>query len=147
MDCSTQASCPSVSQRLLTLMSTESVMTSNHLILPLSSPPALNLSQHQGLFQWVSSSHQVAKVLEFQLQHQSFQYIFRVDLHQLSVNTGLLCYRSKRTQFFCSVYPVGPFLYTLICTGPSRSPQFESKARSIFGIWHSLALGVGTLLR
>ena len=41
---------------------------------PLSSPspPALNLSQHQGLFKWVSSSHQVAKVLEFQLQHQSY---------------------------------------------------------------------------
>ena len=48
---------------------------------PLSSPspPALNLSQHQGLFKWVSSSHQVAKVLEFQLQHQSFQWIFRTD--------------------------------------------------------------------
>ena len=43
---------------------------------PLSSPstPALNLSQHQGLFQWVSSLHQVAKVLEFQLQHESFQW-------------------------------------------------------------------------
>ena len=49
---------------------------------PLSSPspPALNLSQHQGLFKWVSSSHQLAKVLEFQLQHQSFQWIFRTDL-------------------------------------------------------------------
>ena len=48
---------------------------------PLSSPspPAFNLSQHQGLFKWVSSSHQVAKVLEFQLQHQSFQWIFRTD--------------------------------------------------------------------
>ena len=46
---------------------------------PLSSPsfPAFNLSQHQGLFQWVSSLHQVAKVLE--LQHQSFQWIFRND--------------------------------------------------------------------
>jgi len=43
---------------------------------PLSSPspPAFNLSQHQGLFKWVSSSHQVAKVLEFQPQHQSFQW-------------------------------------------------------------------------
>ena len=40
---------------------------------PLSPPPALNLSQHQGLFQSVSSSHQVSEVLEFQLQHQSFQ--------------------------------------------------------------------------
>ena len=47
-----------------------------------SSPPAFNLSQHQGLFQWVSSSHQVASVLEFQLQHQSFQCIFRTDFLQ-----------------------------------------------------------------
>ena len=48
---------------------------------PLSSPspPALNLSQHQGLFKWVSSFHQVAKVLEFQLQHQSFQWTPRTD--------------------------------------------------------------------
>ena len=43
------------------------------------SPPAFNLSQHQDLFQWVSSLHQMAKVLEFQLQHQSFQWIFRTD--------------------------------------------------------------------
>ena len=48
---------------------------------PLSSPspPAFSLSQHQGLFRWVSSSHQVAKILEFQLQHQSFQWIPRTD--------------------------------------------------------------------
>jgi len=39
-------------------------------------------SQHQGLFKWVSSSHQVAKVLEFQLQNQSFQLIPRIDLLQ-----------------------------------------------------------------
>ena len=43
------------------------------------SPPALNLSQHQDLFQWVSSSHQVAKILEFQLQHQSFQWTLSTD--------------------------------------------------------------------
>ena len=41
------------------------------------SPPSFNLSQHQGLSPWVGSSHQVAKVLEFQLQDQSFQWIFR----------------------------------------------------------------------
>ena len=53
---------------------------------PLSSPspPAPNPSQHQGLFQWINSSHEVAKVLEFQLQHQSFQWhpgliSFRMD--------------------------------------------------------------------
>ena len=48
---------------------------------PLSppSPPTFNLSQHQGLFKWISSSHQVAKVLEFQFQHQSFQWTPRTD--------------------------------------------------------------------
>ena len=51
---------------------------------PLSFPSllAFNLSQHQGLFQWVSSLHQVGKLLEFQLQHQSFQSIFRIDFIQ-----------------------------------------------------------------
>ena len=51
---------------------------------PLSSPspPALNVSQHQGLFQWISSLHQVAKVLEPQLQYQSFQWIFWIDFLQ-----------------------------------------------------------------
>ena len=66
---------------LLKLMSIESVMPSNHshpLLSP--SPPALNLSQHQGLFKWVSSLYEVTKVLELQLQHQSFQWIFRTDL-------------------------------------------------------------------
>ena len=49
---------------------------------PLSSPslPALNLSQHQGLFKWVSSLQEVAKVLEFQLQLQSSQWTPRADL-------------------------------------------------------------------
>ena len=49
---------------------------------PLSSPspPALNLSEYQGLFKWVSSLYQVAKVLEFQLQHQSYQWTPRTDL-------------------------------------------------------------------
>ena len=54
----------------------EAIQPSNPLLLP--SPPAFN-SQHQGLFQWVSSSHQVVKVLELQLQHQSLQWIFRAD--------------------------------------------------------------------
>ena len=57
---------------------TDTIQPSHPLSSP--SPPAFNLSQHQGLFQWVSSSPQVAKVLELQLQHQSFQWIFRTDL-------------------------------------------------------------------
>ena len=69
------------SQSLLKLMSIELMMSSNHFILSSPSPPAFNLSQHQGLFQWVTSLHQVAKVFEFQLQHQSFHWIFRTDFH------------------------------------------------------------------
>ena len=68
------------SRSLLKLMSTEfadAIQPSNPLSSP--SPPTFNLSQHQGLFKWVNSSHQVTKVLEFQLQHQSFQWIFRID--------------------------------------------------------------------
>ena len=56
----------------------DAIQPSHPLLSP--SPPALNLSQHQGLFKWVSSSYQVAKVLEFQLQHQSFQWTPRTDL-------------------------------------------------------------------
>ena len=55
----------------------DTIQPSHSLLSP--SPPAVNLSQHQGLFKWVSSSHQVAKVLEFQLQHQTFQGISRTD--------------------------------------------------------------------
>ena len=71
-----QASLSTISRSLLKLMSMELVkpIQPSH---PLLSPsPAFNLSPHQGLFQWVSFLHQVAKVLEFQLQHLSFQWIF-----------------------------------------------------------------------
>ena len=59
--------------------SDQSIQPSHPLLSP--SPPAFNLSQHHGLFQGVSSSHltKMAKVLEFQLQHQTFQWIFRTD--------------------------------------------------------------------
>ena len=51
---------------------------SSHPLMPFS-PSALNLFCHQGLFQWVGCSHQVAKILKLQIQHQSFQWVFRVD--------------------------------------------------------------------
>ena len=83
---------------------------------PLSSPslPAFNLSQHQGLFKWVSSSHQVAKILEFQLQHQSFQWhpgqiSFRMDWLDLFVVQGILKsllqhHSSKASILLCSAF-------------------------------------------
>ena len=69
----------------------DAIQTSHPLSSP--SPPAFNFSQHQGLFQGVSSSHQVAKVLEFQLQHQSFQWTFRTDF--LLGWTGWISLQSK----------------------------------------------------
>ena len=79
--------------KFIILMSIELVMPSNHLIL--CHPPylhALNLSQHQGLFQQVGSSHHVAKVLEL----QPFQEIFRVDLqsHHTTPVPGVLSWVS-----------------------------------------------------
>ena len=89
------------SQTLFKLMSIVLVMPSSH---P-SSPSALNHSQHQGLFQWVNFSHQMTKVLEFQLQHQSFQRVFRVD------------------------FPYGWIVWSPCCPGVSQkscpAPQFE----------------------
>ena len=82
MDCSTPGL--PVHHQLLEFTQThvhwvgDAIQPSHPLLSP--SPPAFNLSQHQGLFKWVSSSHQVAKVLEFQLQHQSFQWTLRTDL-------------------------------------------------------------------
>ena len=55
----------------------DAIQPSHSLLFPY--PPVFNLSQHSGLFKWVSSSHQVSKGLEFQLQHQFFQWIFRTD--------------------------------------------------------------------
>ena len=81
MDCSTPGF--PVHHQLLELAQThvhqvgDAIQRSHPLSSP--SPPSFNLSQHQGLFQWVSSLHQVAKGLEFQLQHQPFQWIFRTD--------------------------------------------------------------------
>ena len=54
------------------------------------SPLAFNLSKHQDLFQWVGSLHYVAKVLELQLQHQSFQWIFRVEWFDILAEQGTL---------------------------------------------------------
>ena len=75
--------------------------------LPLSSP-AFSLSQHQGLLQWVSSSHQMAKVLE--LQHQSFQWIFRVDFLRIDWLASLYPARLSLCEdvFYTHEWQVGP---------------------------------------
>ena len=114
--------------------------------LPAPSPLALNLSQHQGLFQWVSSSHQVAKVLEFQLQHQSFQFrnsgliSFRMDWLDLLAVQGTLKsllqhHNSKasilqRSTFFM-VQPSHPYMTTGKTIALARR-TFVGKGMSLF---------------
>ena len=63
------------------------------------SSPTFNVSQHQSPFQWVSSSHWVAKVLEFQLQHKSFQCIFRNDFLQDGLVGSPCCPRDSQESF------------------------------------------------
>ena len=89
---------------------------------PLSSPsyPTFNLSQHQGLFKWVSSLHQVAKVVEFQPQHQSFQWIFRTDFLQDGLAGSPCSPRDSQES--------------------SPTPQFKSINSSAFSFLYSPAL-------
>ena len=88
-------------------------------------PPALNPSQHWGLFKWVSSSHQVAKLLEFQLQDQSFQWIFRIDffridwLDLLDVQ-GTLKSLLQQHNLKASILQVSAFFTVLRCLGGVR---------------------------
>ena len=98
-------------------------------ISPLSSPspPAFNLSPHQGLFQWVSSLHQVAKILEFQLQHQSFQWYsglisFRMDWLDLLAVQGTLKsllqhHSSKASILWCSAFFILQISHPYMTTG------------------------------
>ena len=90
------------------------------------SPPAFNLFQHQGLFKWFSSSLQVTKVLELQLQHQSFQwlfrtYIFRMEWLDLLAVQGTL--KSSTTPQFKTIntsalnFVYGPTLTSIMASG------------------------------
>ena len=89
---------------------------------PLSSPspPAPNPSQHQSLFQWVSSPHQVVKVLEFQLQHQAFQWTPRTDLLQNGLVGSPCSPRDSQES--------------------SSTPQFKSINSSALSVLHSPTL-------
>ena len=110
MDCSTWGF--AVHHQLLKLAQTHvhrvgDAIQPSHPLLP-TSPPTFNLSQHQALFQWVSSLYQVAKGLEF--QHQSFQWIFRTDFLcsgwfdllsvQGTLKSLLQCHSSKASILF-----------------------------------------------
>ena len=84
-----------ISQSWPKFMSIASVMPSSHLILWPSSSP-LNLSQHQENFQWVDCSPQVTKILELQLQHQSFQWVFKLVSFKIDLVSSPCCPRNSQ---------------------------------------------------
>ena len=111
------------SQSLLKLTPTHRVSDAIQPSHPLSSPspPAPNPSQHQVLFQWVNSSHEVAKVLEFQLQHQSF-----------SEHPGLISFRMD----WLDLLAVQGTLKSLLQQHSSKSPIFQHSAFFIVQLSH-----------
>ena len=132
------------SQSLLKLMSIESVMLSNHLILcrPLLLLPLIPPSI--SLFKWVSSSHHVAKVLEFQLQHQSFQWIFRTDFFRIdwldllavqgTLKSLLQHHSSKPSILWCSAFFIVQLSHPYMTAGKTIAltrQTFVSKVMSL----------------
>ena len=117
------------SQRLLKLMSIESMMPFHPLFS--SSPSAFSLSQHQGIFQWVSSSHQVPKVLELSFSiNPSNEYSklisFRIDWFDLLTVQGALKsllqqHSLKASILQCSSFFIVQFSYPYMTTGKTRA--------------------------
>ena len=115
---------------------------------PLSSPfpLALNPSEHQGHFQWVSSSHHVAKVLEFQLQHQSFQWIFRTDFLIYTHYTIMLHPETnvfffiflKKNFIYLFGYTVSSLLCGLLCSCGEQGLLSSSGAWACLAVKHRL---------
>ena len=88
----------------------DAIQPSHPLLSP--SPLTFKIAQHQGLFKRISSLRQVAKVLEFQLQHQSFQWIFRADFQHHS---------SKASIPHCSAFFIVQLSHSYITTGKTRA--------------------------
>ena len=122
----------------------DAIQLSHPLLCP--SPPAFNLSQHHSLFKWVSSSHQVAKVLEFQLQHQSpNEYsgliFFRIDWFDLLAVQGIL--KSSPTPQFKSINSsVLNFLYS-----PTFTSAHDKVVSLLFNMLYMLSRLVFLLRR
>ena len=123
------------SQSLLQLMSSVTVMPSSHLTLcrPLLLLPPI--PPNIRVFQIVSSLHQVAKVLEFPLQHQSFQWIFRTDFLQDGL-VGSPCYPNKYKRTISGAEKEADQLETLGCKegNASKCPGFEFTSCSRNGV-------------
>ena len=120
---------------------------------PLSSPspPAPNPSQHQGLFQWVNSSHEVARVLEFQLQHQSFNEhpglnSFRMDWLDLLAVQGTLKsllqhHSSKASILQCSAFFIVQLSHPYMTIGKTIALTRQTFAGKVMSLLFLCCLG------
>ena len=121
----------------------DAIQPSHPLLSP--SPTTFNLYQHQGLFQWISSLHQVAKVLKLQLQHQSFQWIFRTDFLKMdcldllavqgTLNSLIQNHSSKASILWCSAFFMFQFSHPYMTTGKTIAltrQTFVDKLMSLF---------------
>ena len=104
--------------------------------LPPSSPFAFNLSEHRGLFQWVSSWDQMAKELELQLQHQSSQWVFSVEYSTLCISTCILpvlfLWRPLTDE---PGYMAGMWLSQILSYWPLYFPSCVYRAHSDLAAW------------
>ena len=90
---------------------------------PLStpSPPTFKFSQHQGLFKWINSSHQVAKILEFQLQHQSFQWLVGSPYSPRDSQKSSPTLQLKTSILQCSAFFIVQLSHPYMTTGKIRA--------------------------
>ena len=157
MDCSTQGfpvhhQLPELAQTYVHWIG-DAIQPSHPLLSP--SPPTFNLSQHHDLFQWVSSLHHMAKVLEHQLQHQSFQRIFRTDFFRIDlfdllavrgILKNLLQHHSlKASIFWCSAFFRVQLSHPYMTTGKTialtrQNSLAFSMIQRILAIWFLVPL-------
>ena len=118
----------------------DAIQPSHHLSSP--SPSAFNLPQHQDLFQWVSSSHQMAKLLE--LQHQPFQWIFRTDFLrtnwlelvavQGNLKSRLKHHSSKASILWCSAFFTVQLSHPYMITGKTIALTRQTFDRKVMAL-------------
>ena len=141
--------CPSPSPGACSNGCPLSAIQPSHLLAP--SPPAFNLSQRQGLFQWVSSSPELAKGLDLQLQHQSFQWIFRtisfrmdwLDLLavQGTLKSLLQQHSSKAAILQCSAFFIVQLSHPSMTTGKTIALTRQTFVGKVMSLLFNMLLG------
>ena len=123
----------------------------SHSLTPFS-PSVFCLSQHQGLFQWVSCSHQMTKILELQLQHQFFQWVFRIDFPQdwlvwppCLLSHLLQHYSVKASIIWQSAFFMVQLSQPYMTTGKTIALTIQTLVSRIMSLFSTHCLGLSSL--